>query len=125
MRSYTALTSERLLACSKSPPGATVVGSRRRYGSDFMGKRVENVYVVRTFDPNRRLVVETTPESALAATSDIRWEAVASGTRVTMTVDGRPKGALRFLPRLLVEATFEREAAAALVRLKDLLETGD
>jgi uncharacterized membrane protein len=106
------------------PPGPAAVGSRRRYASDFMGRIVRNTYVIRIWEPNRRIVLETTPDSAVAATSEIRWEAVAGGTRVTMSVDGAPKGRLKLLPRRLVEAAFKRELETALARLKERLEDG-
>jgi carbon monoxide dehydrogenase subunit G len=80
--------------------------------------------VIRIWEPNRRIVLETTPDSALAATSEVRWEAVAGGTRVTMSVDGAPKGRLKLLPRRLVEAAFQRELETALARLKERLEDG-
>lgn len=105
------------------PPGPVVVGSRRRYVSDFMGRRVQNTYVVRALDPNRRIVLETTEDSALDATSEVRWEPSPRGTRVTMSVEGRPRGPLRLVPRALLERTFERELKDALHRLKRTLES--
>jgi uncharacterized membrane protein len=105
------------------PPGPVAVGSRRRYVSDFMGRTVENSYVVRALEPNRRLVLEATRDSALEATSEVTWEPIAGGTRVTMSVDGRPRGALRLIPRALLERTFERELRATLERLKRVLES--
>ena len=113
-----------LIEAEQIPPGPAAVGTRRRYVSEFMGKRVENVYVVKTYEPNRELVLETTPDSTLSATSRVAWTTIPGGTRVTMSVDGAPKGALRFLPRTLLESTFERELEAALARLKTLLEKG-
>ncbi len=104
------------------PPGPPAVGSRRRYVSDFMGRRVENTYVIRTCEPRSRMVLETAGDSALKATSEILWEEVPGGTRVTMAVDGSPKGALRLVPRRLLEATFESQLRDTLGRLKRRLE---
>lgn len=104
------------------PPGPTAVGSRRRYVSDFMGRRVENTYVIRTYEPESRLVLETTGESVLKAKSEILWEAVPEGTRVTMALEGSPTGALRLIPRRLLEATFESQLKDTLSRLKERLE---
>ena len=111
-----------LIEAEQLPPGPTTVGTRRRYVSEFMGKRLENTYVVKVYEPNRRLVVESTSDSVLDATSDIRWEPVDEGTRVTMALDGRPRGALRFLPARVLESTFENEVVTTLKRLKERLE---
>ena len=106
------------------PPGPVEVGTRRRYVSEFMGKRLENVYVITTFEQNSRVVCETTKDAVMDATSDIRWEAVEDGTRVTMALEGKPSGVLRFLPSSILEATFEKEVRGALSRLKETLEAG-
>lgn len=112
-----------LVEAEQIPPGPATVGTRRRYVSEFMGKRLENTYVIKVYEPGARLVAETTDDSVLDATSDIRWEAVAEGTRVTMALDGRPTGALRFVPARVLEATFEKEVASTLSALKAALET--
>lgn len=104
------------------PPGPVAVGSRRRYVSEFLGKRLENVYVVTAFEPNRRVACETTKDSIMSATTDIRWEETDGGTRVTMSLEGKASGPLRFIPAPLIEATFEKEVRSALARLKERLE---
>lgn len=111
-----------LIEAEQIPSGPAAVGTKRRYVSHFLGKRLENTYVVKVYEPNTRLVVKTTKDSVLDATSDIRWEAVPEGTRVTMALDGRPKGALRFVPARVMESTFEKEVATTLKRLKERLE---
>ena len=113
-----------LVEVEQIPEGPTRVGTRRRYVSEFLGKRLENTYVVLAYEPNRRVALQTTPDSVLDAASEIRWEAVDEGTRVTMTVDGRASGPLRFVPTRLLEATFEKEVRGALARLKERLEEG-
>ena len=111
-----------LVEAEQAPPGPAAVGTQRRYVSDFMGRRVENTYVIRTYEPNRRIVLETTEDSSLKATTEIRWRAASGGTEVTMSFDGTPTGALRFLPRRMLEATFDKEVKSALARLKERLE---
>lgn len=111
-----------LVEAEQTPPGPTEVGSRRRYVSELLGKPLENTYVVTEYVRNRRVVCETTSDSVLRATSDIRWEAVEGGTRVTMILDGKAGGPLRFVPRPLLEAAFEKELRGALRRLKERLE---
>lgn len=111
-----------LVEADQTPAGATAVGSRKRYVSEFMGKRLQNTYVVEQYDPNERIVCRTTPDSVLDATSDIRWEAVDGGTRVTMALSGAAAGALRFVPAKMLEAKFAQEVDATLARLKERLE---
>jgi uncharacterized membrane protein len=112
-----------LIEADQTPPGAAAVGTRRRYVSHFMGRRVENTYVITSYEPRRRVALETTPDSTLTATSEVTWEAVPGGTRVSMSVDGTASGPLRLVPGRMLEATFEKELAASLARLKERLET--
>ena len=111
-----------LLEAEQTPPGPTTVGSRRRYVSEFLGKRLENTYVVQLYEPETRIQLETTPDSVVQATTDIRWDAEGTATRVTMRLEGKPKGALRFVPRAMLEATFEKEVRTTLGLLKEVLE---
>lgn len=104
------------------PPGPSSVGTRKRYVSEFMGKRVENTYEVVEMGPGWRVVYRSTPDSALDATTEVRCEADGESTRVTMRVSGRPTGALRLLPARLVEKTSRDELVASLERLKNVLE---
>ncbi len=112
-----------LVEAEQTPAGPTAVGTRKRYVSQFLGKRLENTYVVKVYERNRRLVAESTPDSVLSATSDLRWEEVPEGTRVTMALEGKASGPLRFIPAAMLEATFEKEVGTTLARLKDRLET--
>jgi uncharacterized protein YndB with AHSA1/START domain len=111
-----------LREAEQTPSGPPGVGTRRRYVSEFMGRRVENTYVIRTFEPNELLVLETTPESSLSAKTEVRWTPIGSGTEVTMSIEGSPKGALKLLPRRVLEATFEKEVERTLSHLKEVLE---
>ena len=111
-----------LVEATQSPPGPTAVGTRKEYVSEFLGKRIVNTYVVEVYEPNRRLVASTTDGSVLNATSDVRWTEEGDGTRVTMGLEGSAAGPLRFLPKSMIEATFQREVDATLARLKECLE---
>ena len=113
-----------LLEAEQTPAGATAVGTRRRSVSDFLGRRVTNTYVVRAYEPGIRVVLESTPDSVVRARTDIRWEAVGEATKVTMALEGTPTGVLRFVPKAILEATFEKEVASTLERLRARLETG-
>ncbi len=111
-----------LVEAQQTPQGPTAIGSEKRYVAEFMGKRVTNTYRVKVFEPNRRIVAESTPESVLQVTSDLEWESVDGGTRVTMALEGTASGPLRFLPARMLEVTFEKEVIGALDRLKECLE---
>jgi hypothetical protein len=89
-----------------------------------MGKRLLNTYVVCVYVPNRRIVCETTKDSVLAATSDVRWDDEEGGTRLTMTLEGSPCGSFRFVPAAMLERAFAKEVNGALDRLKERLEAG-
>ena len=52
----------------------------------------------------------------------MRCEPVGGGTRVTMLVQGKPAGVLRFVPKKVMEKVYQAELAASLERLKARLE---
>jgi carbon monoxide dehydrogenase subunit G len=112
-----------LLEASQDPSGPTRVGTRKRYVSEFLGKRVENTYEAIEVDPGRRVVYRTTRESTLQATSEVEWADEGTGTRVTLSVDGRPTGVLRFVPRSMIEEASLRQLRDTLRRLKEHLES--
>ena len=113
-----------LREASQDPPGPTRVGTRKRYVSEFLGRRVENTYVATAVDPARRVAYASTPDSTVKATMEITWDDADGGTRVTLTVDGKPTGALRFVPRALLEEAWQRQLRTTLDRLKERLESG-
>lgn len=106
----------------KEPPGATRVGTRKRYVSEFLGRRIKNTYVTTLFEPNERVAYETTADSVLRGTVEVRFEAAESGTKVSMAVSGKPTGPLRFIPRGILESVFKKELRASLSLLKEKLE---
>ena len=69
---------------TKDPPGPTTVGTRKRYVSEFLGRPISNTYVTSAFDPDQRVVYETTADSVLKARVELTFEPLDSGTRVTM-----------------------------------------
>ena len=111
-----------LVEASKEPLGPTAVGTRKRYVSEFMGRRIENTYVTTHFEPNRRVNYETSPGSVLQAKVELSFEEVGVGTRVTMAVEGKAAGPLRFIPQGLLEGVFRKELQASLDLLRRKLE---
>ncbi len=112
-----------ILEAYKDPPGQTVVGTRKRYLSRFMGKRIENTYVTKVFEPNRRVVYETTSDSVLQARAELLWEPVGDETRVTMSFEGKVGGVLRFVPGRILDAAYRNELESTLALLKERLES--
>jgi carbon monoxide dehydrogenase subunit G len=106
----------------KDPPGDTAVGTRKRYVSEFLGRRIENTYVTQVFELDQRVVYETTSDSVMRARAELGFEPAGSGTQVTMTVDAKPTGILRFIPRTLLEGTARNELETSLGLLKKQLE---
>jgi uncharacterized membrane protein len=107
------------------PAGPTRVGTRRRYESEFLGKRLKNTYIVRVYEPEVRVVLESTSDSAVQARTEILWQTSGDATRVTMSMEGTPSGVLRFVPRAVLESAFAKEIRDALRRLKQRLESAD
>jgi uncharacterized membrane protein len=114
-----------LREAEQSPEGEPGVGTRRRYISEFMGKRFENVYVNAIYEPNRRVAYESAPDSDTQAQGEVIWEAVDSGTRVTMRVAVEVGGLLRFVPKSLIASLGKKELEDALARVKARLESSD
>lgn len=111
-----------LRSASQDPHGPSRVGTRKRYVSEFLGREIENTYVIVEVDPGRRVVSETTPDSAAEVTTEVTWDPEDSGTRVTMSVEGRPRGFMKLMPRGMLEAAYRKELSASLQRLKERLE---
>jgi len=113
-----------IMEASKEPAGDTSVGTRKRYISEFMGRRIENTYVTKLFEPNKRVTYESTPDSVIRATVDLRFESLDGSTKVTMAVQGKPTGVLRFIPQGILEGAFRKELEGSLGLLKKQLEGG-
>ena len=98
------------------------MGTRKSYRSHYLGRTLENTYVVEELDPGRRMVQQTTRDSAMDARVEIRWEEVPTGTRVTLDTTVKPRGLLRFMASSLLESTARNELEDSLKRVKRLLE---
>ncbi|MBT8395866.1 MAG: hypothetical protein HKO65_06735 [Gemmatimonadetes bacterium] len=109
-------------AAYKEPPGDTAVGTEKRYVSEFMGRRIENTYVTKVFDRDQKVVYETTPDSVLRAKVELTFTDTGSSTQVTMAVEGKAAGALKFIPKGILEAVFRKELEGSLTLLKKVLE---
>lgn len=113
-----------LRSAEQEPPGPTTVGTRRHYVSDFMGRPIKNSYEVTAYEPNQRVTLESMPGSTVSAVNEILWAREGTGTRVTMSVEGKPTGVLRFVPGAMLEAAFREQVKESLSLLKQRLESG-
>jgi carbon monoxide dehydrogenase subunit G len=111
-----------LRSAAQEPPGPSEVGTRKRYVSEFLGREIENTYVVVEVEPGGRMLSQTTRDSAASVRTEVTWEGEGAGTRVTMTVEGRPGGLMKLMPRAMLEAAYRKELSASLQRLKECLE---
>jgi hypothetical protein len=111
-----------LREAEQSPEGEPGVGTVRRYVSEFMGRRFENVYVNTVYEPNQKVAYKTAPDSDTQAIGEIIWEAVEGGTNVTMRVEADLGGLLRFVPNSLILSLARKELLETLGRLKAVLE---
>jgi uncharacterized membrane protein len=113
-----------LVSAQQDPPGPTRVGTLKRYTSRFMGREIKNTYKVTEFEPGRRVVYETQKGSAIDARSEIVCEAVGQGTKVTLTLEGSPKGFLRLVPKAALEVAYREELRSTLQKVRERLESG-
>ena len=87
-----------------------------------MGRRIENTYITKLFEPNKRVAYESTPDSVIRAKVLLRFESMDARTKVTMAVQGKPTGVLRFIPQGILEGAFRKELEGSLELLKERLE---
>jgi carbon monoxide dehydrogenase subunit G len=106
----------------QEPEGEPGVGTVRRYVSEFMGKRFENVYINTIYEPNQRVAYKTAPDSDTQAVGEIVWESEGAVTKVTMRVEADVGGLLRLVPNNLVLSLARKELLDTLARLKARLE---
>ena len=111
-----------IIEAHKDPPGETAVGTRKRYVSEFMGRRIENSYVTTLFERDERIFYETTPGSVLQAKVELHFEPEGAGARVTMAFRGQLTGPLRFIPQGILEGAYRKEMKSILDLLKQRLE---
>ena len=111
-----------LRSAEQDPPGPSRVGTQKRYVSDFLGREIVNTYVVKELEPASRMVYETTRDSSADVWTEVMWETAGSGTKVTMTIEGKPKGFMKFMPAAVLERAYKKELSASLERLKQCLE---
>lgn len=103
------------------PPVST--GSRFRFTSDFLGRRLEYTYEVVEFIPEERFVMRS-DRGPFAMETTYLWEAASSdSTFMTLRNRGKPTGFAGLATPLLATAV-RRATTQDLARLKTILESG-
>src|SRR3954466_9167090 len=98
------------------------VGSRIAFVAQFLGRRLEYTYEVRSFDPAFGLVMATA-EGPFPMETTYAWRAESQGTtQFTLRNRGEASGFNRLLAPLMAVAV-RRENRRDVARLKSLLET--
>lgn len=100
------------------PP--VVVGSRMDFVARFLGRELAYTYEVTELEPGRRMVMRTAQGPFPMATT-YTWEAVGTGTRMTLRNQGGPSGFGRVAAPAMAAAV-RRATTKDLARLKELLE---
>jgi hypothetical protein len=67
------------------------VGSRFAFVAQFLGRRLEYVYQVVEYVPDKRLVMRTA-DGPFPMETTYEWEPTETGTRMTLTNRGTPSG---------------------------------
>ena len=98
-------------------------GSRIAFVAHFFGRRLEYVYEVAEWIPNRRLVMRTA-DGPFPMETTYTWEAAGRGTRMTLRNRGRPAGFSTWVAPLLAFGV-RRANRKDLARLKARLEGAD
>jgi hypothetical protein len=112
-----------LLEAYQLTPGPVQIGTRRRYVTRVMGRRVCTTYVVTALTPDREIVYETIGEPSTWSRWHIECEPVDARTRVAMHIEAEVLGFLRLIPRIVLVATARRELLALLASLRERVET--
>ena len=96
------------------------IGSRFAFVAQFLGKRLEYVYEVAEYVPQRRLVMRTT-DGPFPMETTYEWESTDTGTRMTLRNRGTPSG-FSALVAPFMSAAMRRANRKDLAALKALLE---
>lgn len=100
------------------PP--VVLGSRMDFVARFLGRELAYTYEVTELQPGRRMVMRTA-QGPFPMETTYTWEAVGTGTRMTLRNQGKPTGFGRIAGSAMAAAV-RRATTKDLARLKALLE---
>jgi hypothetical protein len=99
------------------------IGSRFAFVAQFLGRRLEYVYEVVEYIPDKRLVMRTA-DGPFPMETMYEWEPAANGTRMTLRNRGTSTGFSRIVAPFM-SAAMRRANQKDLATLKGLLEAGN
>ena len=108
-------------AVKKETDGPLTVGSRFRFTSDFLGRRLEYTYEVVELVPSERLVMRSDQSPFRMETAYTFQDAPDDATWMTVRNRGEPTAYTGLAPAIVATAV-RRAASQDLARLKAILE---
>jgi uncharacterized membrane protein len=109
-----------VVEATKTSAGPTGVGATARLVSKFMGRRIENEWVMTEFEPNRQYGWRST-SGPVPLGGLLTFEPATGGTRVAGTVEAEPRGLFRLIGPLIVSMG-RRQLQHDLANCKRLME---
>jgi uncharacterized protein YndB with AHSA1/START domain len=109
-----------LVETTKTSEGPLAVGTTYTHVAQMLGRRIENGYQVTEYEPNRRVSMKAT-SGPIPADTDLRFESVDAGTKVTLRAQAEIGGVFK-LAEPIVARIMGRQQDANFANLKDLLE---
>jgi len=109
-----------IIEAQQTSQGPLGTGTTYRQVIELLGQRGELALEVTQYEPNKVFGARST-SGPLQASVVNAFEAVAEGTRITLTTEGEMTGFYKMVEPLIAEL-LERQAEEALVNLKAILE---
>lgn len=104
-------------------PNQNGVGTVRRYENRYMGRSFTNVYQIVEYEPNKKVMYQSTPEAAVQAEGGTLWEPSNGGTQVTFIFKPELGDFWGYVPKPIVRRIYMRTLNNNMRRLKKVLES--
>lgn len=102
-------------------PRTLRVGAQIAFRAQFLGRQLDYVYEIVSFEPGRQLVMRTA-DGPFPMQTTYTWESTPEGhTRMTLNNSGRPAGFAKIFAPIMA-AAMRRANTKDLQRLKQLVE---
>ena len=104
-------------------PNQNGVGTVRRYVNRYMGRSFTNVYLIVEYEPNKKVMYQSTSEAAVQAEGGTLWEPSNGGAQVTFIFKPELGDFWGFIPKPIVSRIYVRTLNNNMQRLKKVLES--
>jgi uncharacterized membrane protein len=98
-------------------------GTVRRYENRYMGRSFTNVYQIVEYEPNKKVMYQSTPEAVVQAEGGTLWEPSNGGTQVTFIFKPELGDFWGYVPKPIVRRIYMRTLNNNMRRLKKVLES--